>query len=669
MTKKYQRENAPSPEQIQEEMGKIGALTHQPFPSSRNPWSKGGRRERQFSRSTKPTKPKKPRADCGGCCNGGDIFEVEIPDADCTNWIKFTAHYSDKVFEYESKATGTYEMDFEGANQTFDVSFTSTCENFENDVDTRVENGGKRLCLEDNEDYDYTDLIINCTEGHFHGRYSKDEKTLTYTSGSNTADNCGDGCECIDGQCTSPAEPDPDPDPEPEPQPECTTDDECPPGQICQDGVCVDGDRGCSDDSDCPPGQICVNGSCQDACPKTSEVWDGEKCVCANGYVLVDGECQEQCDPFPPVGGDGDCDDEGDPCFGVTCIPPRECVDGSCECPEGTRDAGNGLCMPADLCWGVLCPPNATCVDGICQCDDGYVLDGETGYCVMSETPDCLIEPEDCCPSNATIQIKPGRGLGGGGSFRLNQPCDKTIMLWVDSSGDDVADEECDEYGQAQVCSCSAEIAMLMDLIVELRAELEIIKDQAEICAEKNECIGSPGDGGGGGGGGGGGAHNEDFQCGDTPAGCAPINVISHMYTDEGNDRYTHDWGGAPEITDMKVINQEDEQNHRIVVTFASCLPSIAENYCITGLKTARGGTIDHCTKADMTKKGDSTYEYFFYGTIDQSEVGGVEEIGKSFVPADWTFYCCEGGGGEGSDDGGGGDQPETPERPDRPTK
>lgn len=94
----------------------------------------------------------------------------------------------------------------------------------------------------------------------------------------------------------------------------------------------------------------------------------------------------------------------------------------------------------------------------------------------MAETPDCT-EDTDCCPSNATIQIKAGSGLGGGGSFRLNQPCDKTIMLWVDDLSE-TADEECNENGQAQICSCTAEMAVLMDMIVELKAELDTLKDE-----------------------------------------------------------------------------------------------------------------------------------------------------------------------------------------------
>ena len=431
------------------------------------------------------------------------------------------------------------------------------------------------------------------------------------------------------------------------------SDDDCPDGQVCENGKCVD--AGCQTDDDCPDDEICENGECVENCgdhdkhgclKDDSEIWNGEECICANEYIwnYELEKCVPQCDPTPPVKGDGDCGDES-PCHGVTCMPPRECDEetGECVCPEGTVDSGNGLCIPDELCLNVLCPPNATCdpASGHCICDEGYVLN-DKGYCVMAETPDCM-EEEDCCPSNSTIQIMAGSGLGGGGSFRLNQPCDKTIMLWVDS-GTDVTDEDCDEYGQAQVCSCTAEIAALMDLIVELQAEMEIIKDAAEICANNNECLGGGGDGGGGGGGGGGDGDNGNdldptkFQCGDTPDGCNPIQVLSSM--NEEPRYYTHSWS-ASEIVSIQVLNPEDDQNHRMLIEFASCLPSITENFCITGLKTAAGGEIDAADHIDVTKKGEKTYEFFFYGLVDQSQVGGTGVVGKSFIPSDLTFYCC----------------------------
>ena len=621
-----------------------------------------------------------PVNDCSdaGHCNGGDQFILQTPDADYDNTIHFKSQSNGHEFSYPAKDTGTYEMNFEVANDTFDCWFSSSDDAAEFLV--IVNPGGKGIRVEDQGhwgDEDYTDLLIDCVEGSF-SMDGDDTGSLTYVSGGASDSDCPEGCPCSEGLCGGP---------DGEVEEGCETDEDCPDGQVCKDGVCV---NACETDEDCPEGEVCEDGVCtggggegggggggggdgggdydEHGCLKDdSEIWNGEKCICANEYIWnyeLD-KCVPQCDPTPPVKGDGDCGDES-PCHGVTCMPPRECDEesGECICPKGTVDSGNGLCIPDELCLNVLCPPNATCDPGSghCICDEGYVLN-DRGYCVMAETADCKEEP-DCCPSNSTIQIKAGSGLGGGGSFRLNQPCDKTIMLWVDNSTD-IADEDCDEYGQAQVCSCTAEIAQLMDLIVELQAEMGIIKDAAEICAENNECIGTPpNNGGGNGGGGGGGGDGGDggdggsgaFQCGDTPENCAPINVQSRM-----NDEprfYTHDWGGAPEIVSMEVINQDDEQNHRIIVEFASCLPSISENSCITGDLTAAGaqqladeepdddyGDILEVLSIDVTQLNDTTYEFFFYGTIQQAPGTQGSEDGindKSFVPADWTFYCCE---------------------------
>ena len=54
--------------------------------------------------------------------------------------------------------------------------------------------------------------------------------------------------------------------PAPEPTPECTTDADCPDGQICDAGQCVDAPAPeCEADEDCPDGQICDEGQCIDA--------------------------------------------------------------------------------------------------------------------------------------------------------------------------------------------------------------------------------------------------------------------------------------------------------------------------------------------------------------------------------------------------------------------
>ena len=197
----------------------------------------------------------------------------------------------------------------------------------------------------------------------------------------------------------------------------------------------------------------------------------------------------QDCEPHAPAGKWEDCSD--DPCKDVDCLPPKECVEGNCVCPEGMVAHGD-LCIPDDPCLGVLCQPNATCDEdsGGCLCDEGFI-ENDKGECVRDPSDpsaECFEEEEDCCSNNPTIQIKAGRGLGGGGSFRLNQSCDKSIQLWVDSGAETAADEECAEDGRSKACSCSYEISQLMDMIADLQSELELIKDNAEQCLTKNDC-------------------------------------------------------------------------------------------------------------------------------------------------------------------------------------
>ena len=51
-----------------------------------------------------------------------------------------------------------------------------------------------------------------------------------------------------------------------------------------------------------------------------------------------------------------------------------------------------------------------------------------------------------------------------------------------------MASDEEEGAGGGHVGNCTAEIAKLMDMIVDLSAELEKIKADAEKCATKNDC-------------------------------------------------------------------------------------------------------------------------------------------------------------------------------------
>ena len=81
---------------------------------------------------------------------------------------------------------------------------------------------------------------------------------------------------------------------------ECTTDDDCREGEVCEDGVCVCAPCvECTTDADCCPGEICDDGVCVEA--------PGPECTinddCAEGEVCDDGVCVEApvgpADTFP----------------------------------------------------------------------------------------------------------------------------------------------------------------------------------------------------------------------------------------------------------------------------------------------------------------------------------------------------------------------------------
>lgn len=114
---------------------------------------------------------------------------------------------------------------------------------------------------------------------------------------------------------------------------------------------------GCQDDcidTVCDKGiaQTDVNGLC--FCDCTTN-FTGEKCdKCIEGFT---GE---------------NCDQEiVDLCENITCVN-GECVDGTCDCPDGFE---GDSCETETLCIGVNCLNDGTCEGGECDCPDGFTGD------------------------------------------------------------------------------------------------------------------------------------------------------------------------------------------------------------------------------------------------------------------------------------------------------
>ncbi len=109
-----------------------------------------------------------------------------------------------------------------------------------------------------------------------------------------TPDNCAqdceeDGPECGDGVCDEGETPE-NCAADCEEEEGCAEDDDCGPGSICEDNVCIDG---CRLDSDCAQNELCIDNAClADACREDGDCPGGEICDEANNICVEDmGQC------------------------------------------------------------------------------------------------------------------------------------------------------------------------------------------------------------------------------------------------------------------------------------------------------------------------------------------------------------------------------------------
>jgi len=141
-------------------------------------------------------------------------------------------------------------------------------------------------------------------------------------TGCTSNDDCPPGEVCVEGNCVTPT-------PTATPIGFCNDDNDCPPGQVCVDHHCVTPTPSvtptpigfCNDNNDCPPGQVCVDHHCVTPTPTPQ---CRENTDCPSGQVCVDGTCvtaTPTATPPPPSptatrkrgGGGGGCNCEIDP--------------------------------------------------------------------------------------------------------------------------------------------------------------------------------------------------------------------------------------------------------------------------------------------------------------------------------------------------------------------
>ena len=192
---------------------------------------------------------------------------------------------------------------------------------------------------------------------------------------------------------------------------ECRASCQCPDGQVCEVGRCVDPApaspdapvAACAVDCDCPAGDACVAGQCARICASAAD--------CVEGQACADGACADAAAVTPLLPG------VGDGClFDHQCDPASRCLDGACylrcadnaQCPPGEACLGGEVCVPdpgaAPVCvYSADCGADAFCVDGACistcasdeACGPGCTC--ETGLCQPDRlpSPQCL-RTADC---------------------------------------------------------------------------------------------------------------------------------------------------------------------------------------------------------------------------------------------------------------------------------
>jgi MYXO-CTERM domain-containing protein len=173
---------------------------------------------------------------------------------------------------------------------------------------------------------------------------------------------------------------------------------ECPVGQVCHAGNCIDGCMGVT----CPYGEVCRNGGCVDPCAGVT---------CDAGYSCVLGVCSSCA-----------CTS----CEGAqVCGDKHVCVDAGCEtqsCMVGTH-CSLGNCV--DDCAGTKCPQGQLCEMGACVADPNASGGGSSGTGGTGTGGDIVITiPDPNAGRGGSLAPNGGGSTSHGGSGSLSSSDD-----------------------------------------------------------------------------------------------------------------------------------------------------------------------------------------------------------------------------------------------------
>ena len=245
----------------------------------------------------------------------------------------------------------------------------------------------------------------------------------------------------------------------------------CPPGSYCDLALdlCI---AGCLADESCPEGQICNDRECVPGCRDDLGCSDAESCLdeLCTGCEVGFGNCDRAADDLCETSLLSDDDHCGGCDLACDLGADRRCIEGSCECANGTSECGgtcvdtsssddncgrcdfscddpdhgsstceegrcrvacasgyhqcNGACVPdnaVESC-GSRCTPcpsathgSAVCEDEACslECDEGYALD-ESECVERCETTGCDVgwcnEESGLCEDGCALHDQCDRG-------------------------------------------------------------------------------------------------------------------------------------------------------------------------------------------------------------------------------------------------------------------